>query len=240
MALLARRLPARSEYRPASSSRRKALVRHARPPPWRARASRSLKINRCRVRHSRRTPPPGVLTSSAPMRRRRGRYRSLASEFEIPYVETLHGMHAFFDAPWISQAIERRNAAEAVRIRKVASVIAVSELVRQQYLAISPEIEPARVVTVPNGVEISRVPHLDPARCRDWLGLDRSAFLFVSLARYSPQKNTYGLISAFDEVAAAYPEAHLLIAGRPGLWSLPTSGRATSRRAAGPRTHTST
>ena len=139
----------------------------------------------------------------------------LASEFEIPYVETLHGMHAFFDAPWASQAIESRNASEALRSRKVASVIAVSELVREQYLAISPEIEPARVVTVPNSIESSRVPYLDPAKCRDWLGLQRDEFLFVSLARYSPQKNTYGLISAFDEVADAYPEAHLLMAGRP-------------------------
>ncbi len=145
----------------------------------------------------------------------------LASEFEIPYVETEQGMHAFFDAPWASQAIESRRASEAVRSRKIASVIAVSELVRQQYLAFNPEIESARVVTVPNCIEISRVPYLDPAICRDWLGLHRDEFLFVSLARYSPQKNTYGLISAFDEVVAAYPEAHLLIAGRPDTGTYP-------------------
>jgi glycosyltransferase involved in cell wall biosynthesis len=105
-------------------------------------------------------------------------------------------------------------ASEAMRSRKVASIIAVSELVRQQYLAVNPDIEPARVVTVPNSVNSARIPRLDPAQCRDWLGL-HDEFLFVSLARYSPQKNTYGLISVFDEVAAEYPEAHLLIAGRP-------------------------
>jgi glycosyltransferase involved in cell wall biosynthesis len=145
----------------------------------------------------------------------------LASEFEIPYVETLQGMHAFFDAPWLAEDIESRNAAEAVRSRKIASVIAVSELVRQQYLAVNREIEPARVVTVPNSIEISRVPRLDPARCREWLGLHRDQFLFVSLARYSQQKNTYGLIAAFDEVAAVYPEAHLLVAGRPDSGTYP-------------------
>jgi glycosyltransferase involved in cell wall biosynthesis len=37
--------------------------------------------------------------------------------------------------------------------------------------------------------------------------------LFVSLARYSMQKNIYGMVSAFADVAKARPDAHLLIAG---------------------------
>jgi glycosyltransferase involved in cell wall biosynthesis len=139
----------------------------------------------------------------------------LAAQFGIPYLETLHGSHSFFDAPWMTEDMRSRKvASETSRSRKVASFIAVSELVRQQYLAAHPDIEPTRVVTVPNSVNSARILRLDPALCRDWLGL-RDEFLFVSLARYSPQKNTYGLISAFDEVAAVYPEAHLLITGRP-------------------------
>jgi glycosyltransferase involved in cell wall biosynthesis len=145
----------------------------------------------------------------------------LAAQLGIPYLETLHGMHAFFDADWLPEDEHRRKlAAEAERSRKAAAIIAVSELVREQYLAVNPQIEPARVVTVPNSVESARVPRLDPARCRDWLGL-RDEFLFVSLARHSPQKNPYGLISAFDEVAAEHPRAHLLIAGRPDAGNYP-------------------
>jgi glycosyltransferase involved in cell wall biosynthesis len=41
----------------------------------------------------------------------------------------------------------------------------------------------------------------------------RDEFLFVSLARYVLQKNTFGLVTAFAEVARASPEAHLLLAG---------------------------
>ena len=35
-------------------------------------------------------------------------------------------------------------------------------------------------------------------------------------ARYDSNKNQFGLVSAFDEVAARHPEAHLLMAGRVG------------------------
>jgi glycosyltransferase involved in cell wall biosynthesis len=40
-------------------------------------------------------------------------------------------------------------------------------------------------------------------------------YVFVSLARHCLQKNTYGLVAAFADVAARHPEAHLVIAGRP-------------------------
>lgn len=39
--------------------------------------------------------------------------------------------------------------------------------------------------------------------------------MFVSLARHSLQKNTYGLVAAFEEVAERHPDAYLVIAGRP-------------------------
>jgi glycosyltransferase involved in cell wall biosynthesis len=38
-------------------------------------------------------------------------------------------------------------------------------------------------------------------------------FLFVSLGRYVLQKNTFGLVAAFSDVACTYPEARLLLAG---------------------------
>lgn len=128
----------------------------------------------------------------------------LAARHGVAYVDTLHGMHSFFGADW---------GQEAIRSAGISRVIAVSELVRQQYLAGNPTIDPERVVTVPNSVDERRVPRLDRGRCRDWLHLE-DEFLFVSLARHTLQKNTYGLIAAFAEVAAAHPDAHLLVAGR--------------------------
>jgi len=129
----------------------------------------------------------------------------LAAERGVPYVETLHGMHSFFGADW-----ER----EAVRSQRISRIVAVSELVRRQYLAGNARIDPERVVTVPNSVDPRRLPRLDRDECREWLGLG-DEFLFVSLARHSLQKNNYGLVAAFADVGAAHPDAQLLIAGRP-------------------------
>jgi glycosyltransferase involved in cell wall biosynthesis len=129
----------------------------------------------------------------------------LAARHGVPYVETLHGMHSLFGADWEQ---------ETARSARVARVIAVSELVRQQYLAGNSKIDPQRVITVPNSVDPRRLPRHDRGRCREWLGLD-DQFLFVSLARHTLQKNTYGLLEAFADVAAVHPDAHLLVAGRP-------------------------
>jgi glycosyltransferase involved in cell wall biosynthesis len=129
----------------------------------------------------------------------------LAEDRGTPYVETLHGMHSFFGADW-----ER----EAARSERISRIVAVSDLVRRQYLAGNAAIDPERVVTVPNSVDPRRLPVLDRDRCRAWLGLD-DEFLFVSLARHTQQKNNYGLVAAFADVAEAHGDAHLLVAGRP-------------------------
>ncbi len=128
-----------------------------------------------------------------------------ATELDIPWVETLHGMHMFFHPD--SWGPERQRA------RNIAAQIAVSDLVRRQYLVRNPEYRPDRIVTVPNGLDQRRAGVVDRARARAALGLT-DEFLFVSLARYCLQKNTYGLVSAFAEVAAVRPDVHLLVAGR--------------------------
>jgi glycosyltransferase involved in cell wall biosynthesis len=125
----------------------------------------------------------------------------------VPYVDNLHGMHRLFGADW-------RWHAEAARCGKLSAVVAVSELVRQQYLADNPGFPRGRIVTIPNGVDDERRPPADRARVRDRLGLT-DEYLFVSLARHSLQKNSYGLLTAFGELARHRPQAHLVIAGRP-------------------------
>lgn len=128
-----------------------------------------------------------------------------AAELGIPYVETLHGMHSLFDeAAW---------PREHRRSRLVTGFVAVSDLVRRQYLARNPGFPPERITTIPNGVDHLRIGRADRAGARSSLGL-QGEFLFVSLARYCLQKNTYALVDAFTDVARDQPDAHLLVAGR--------------------------
>lgn len=128
-----------------------------------------------------------------------------ASAVNAPYVETLHGMHTFFNADW---------SKEVERARRIHTFVAVSELVKSQYLHGNPGFPAARAVVIPNGVDAERRQVGDRTLARNALEL-RSEFLFVSLSRYSSQKNTFALVAAFEEVAGMRPQARLAIAGRP-------------------------
>ena len=132
---------------------------------------------------------------------------AVAQQVGVPYVDTLHGIHTLFGADW-------RWHAEAVRGAGLSAVVAVSELVREQYLAGNRDFPPARIVSIPNGVDEERRSGGDRTAARGRLGLT-DEYLFVSLARYCLQKNSYGLLSAFGELARRRPEVHLVIAGRP-------------------------
>jgi glycosyltransferase involved in cell wall biosynthesis len=122
----------------------------------------------------------------------------------VPAIETLHGAHNFLDrAIWPS---------ELQRSQQITGFVAVSELVRRQYLRANPTYPSDRVVTIPNGVDDRHIVQRDRGQARRWLGLG-DEFLFVSLARYVLQKNNFGLVSAFSDVARIYPGARLLLAG---------------------------
>lgn len=129
----------------------------------------------------------------------------IAQRLGVPYVDNLHGMHMHFGADWNAQA---RRAA------KVSAIVSVSELVRQQYLAGNPRFPADRIVTIPNGVDDERRVSGDREAIRARLGLS-DEYLFVSLARHCQQKNSYGLITAFGELARRRPDVHLVIAGHP-------------------------
>ena len=129
---------------------------------------------------------------------------STATASRVPYVETLHGVHTIMDIDW---------QAEQTRSRDVTRFVAVSELVRQQYLAGNPTFPGDRIVTVPNGVDDRRRATVSRAEARRALGLT-DEFVFVSLARYSLQKNSAALVREFHGVAERHPEAHLVLSGR--------------------------
>jgi glycosyltransferase involved in cell wall biosynthesis len=130
---------------------------------------------------------------------------TIAKRVGVPYVDTLHGPYQLFNAHW---------RAESERSAGISAIIAVCELVRQQYLAKNRNFPPDRIVTIPNGVDNERRSGGDRATIRGRLGLS-DEYLFVSLARYCLQKNPYGLLNAFGELAPYRPEVHLVLAGRP-------------------------
>jgi len=127
-----------------------------------------------------------------------------AVKLSIPCIETLHGMHLLFDTNW---------SQEAERSKRLARIVSVSELLREQYLKGNPHFPSDRIVTIPNGVDLNRRPLRQREAARASLGI-KEEFLFVSLGRHCMQKNSYGLVSAFEEVAAQHRDAHLVIAGR--------------------------
>lgn len=128
----------------------------------------------------------------------------VATRLGVPAAAALHGMHDLF--PLTAAEVAEWSA-------KLVGVVAVSELVRREYLSKSPELDAKKAVVIPNGVDPSKIARIDPAAARRALGL-KDEVLFVSLSRHCLQKNTYALVSAFEEVVATIPGAHLLIAGR--------------------------
>jgi glycosyltransferase involved in cell wall biosynthesis len=133
---------------------------------------------------------------------------SQLAELDVPVVETVHGLHGLFDGDM---------TAEAARLRQVARLVTVSDLLRQQYLGRVPGLRPEDVVAIPNGCLAGRSrgasPAIDRKRARQWLGVGDEP-LVVSLGRFALQKNAFGLLSAFDQAARRCP-ATLLVAGRP-------------------------
>jgi glycosyltransferase involved in cell wall biosynthesis len=121
----------------------------------------------------------------------------------VPMVETLHGMHTIFSAE--DRQLERRGAL-------LEGVVAVSELVRQQYLARCRALPEARTTTIPNGVHSSRLQRDWRPEMRRALGVE-GRHLFVSLARHCMQKNTYGLVDAFCDFVERGGDADLVVAG---------------------------
>jgi glycosyltransferase involved in cell wall biosynthesis len=127
-----------------------------------------------------------------------------ASDARVPVVETLHGIPTPISTNWRE---------ERQRSKFVTCFVAVSELVRRQYLSGNPSYSDSAVITIPNAFNQTHRPLVNRPRARAWLGLN-DEFLFLSLGRHTVQKNAYGLVWAFSEVAENNPKAHLLIAGR--------------------------
>jgi glycosyltransferase involved in cell wall biosynthesis len=147
---------------------------------------------------------PDVISAHAPPEW----FLEAACALSIPVVETLHGVPTPIGTDWRK---------EISRSRGITTLVAVSELVRRQYLRGNPGFAQDAIITIPNAFNVMHRPAINRVQARTWLGLN-DEFLFLSLARHVLQKNAYGLVAAFSDVARAIPRAHLLIAGRADDW----------------------
>lgn len=109
----------------------------------------------------------------------------------------------------------------------VAGVVAVSEAVRTEIVAIG--VAPERVHVIHDGVDPGRFEGLDEERgeARAALGLQPQDIVLLSAASLRPRKGQGPLLRAFAAVAERFPQAQLVLAGEGGdAQALATESRA--------------
>lgn len=90
-------------------------------------------------------------------------------------------------------------------------VIAVSEAEREFLLRLG--LDPLRVTTAGNGLELSLYPLRDKFACRQRLGIPREAFVMLFLGRQVKYKGIAPTLNAFITLKAQHPSLYFLIIG---------------------------
>ena len=106
----------------------------------------------------------------------------------------------------------RRNRARRTLAPLVSRFVTVSDDLRGWLIEVV-GIPAHKVMTIRNGVDLSRFGHLEryPARLR--LGLPGDSVVIGTVGRLDPVKDQAALVRAFATVAASHPDALLVIAG---------------------------
>lgn len=100
-------------------------------------------------------------------------------------------------------------------IRRADAVVAVAEAIRQETLALF-DLDPTRVVTIPNGVDPSRVQGGDRSEARSDLGLAHDALVVLSLGSLSWEKDPLAALEASARARAADDSVlHLFVGSGP-------------------------
>ena len=132
-------------------------------------------------------------------------FLEVANGLGIPVIETIHSSYIWLNSD------EWKN--ERRRSRYFSQAITTSQTALRFYSRWNHYIHPEWLEIVPNGVDPQ---HLGiPARslARQELGLADTDFLFLNIASYDGVKNQLGILSAFDALAARFPQARLICAG---------------------------
>lgn len=119
-------------------------------------------------------------------------------------VHTVHGLHA--QEPWWGPT-EKRLAATLTD-----QVVGVSPAL-SDYLTNRCGVPSRKVVTLSNGVDLSRFGGTEPMPLREELGLASGAFIFGTVARLAPVKNLDLGIAALPQLVSQGVDAHFVLAG---------------------------
>ena len=133
--------------------------------------------------------------------------------YGIPHVITAHSLEPL--RPWKADQLgggyQISSWVEKSAYESADAIIAVSDGMRADVLAAYPKVDPAKVVTIRNGVDVDRFkPSFDPALLAE-LGLTSRFALFVG--RITRQKGLAHLLRAWQKVPAEY--GLILAAGTP-------------------------
>jgi teichuronic acid biosynthesis glycosyltransferase TuaC len=132
----------------------------------------------------------------------------LSSVFGVPFTMTLRGNEPKHSRSWPSRSLM------AFALRRAARIFTVSERLRQ--LALDFGADPARVRTVPNGIDIDVFGPRDQTLCRLKHNLPLDRPLILSAGALVERKGHHRVIEALASLRAGGAAAELVIAGGPG------------------------
>ena len=145
-------------------------------------------------------------------------YANMAGHFGsllhgVPHVITAHSLEPL--RPWKADQLgggyQISSWAEKSAYESADAIIAVSDGMRADVLAAYPNVDPAKVVTIRNGVDVDRFkPTADPGLLNE-LGISGRYAIFVG--RITRQKGLAHLLRAWQNVPAEY--GLVLAAGSP-------------------------
>ena len=140
-------------------------------------------------------------------------YGTLASIIagRIPVISHVHGLSR-------TRSLTRRVANWAI-LKSVQRIIAVSESVRRDVMKTNWQIDPSKVVTVKNCIDLQMIDNIKVSRkeARLRLGLPEDAIVFGTVGRLALTKGQSYLIEAFARVREYLPGSRLVIMGQGPL-----------------------
>lgn len=109
----------------------------------------------------------------------------------------------------------KRRFANWILFRRVRKIIAVSESVRRDVLDSNWRLDPAKVVTVLNGIDFSLIDGVSLGRqeIRSQWGIEHDTIVFGTIGRLTDTKGHAYLLDAFASLPGNMPQARLIIIG---------------------------
>jgi len=133
----------------------------------------------------------------------------------IPLVVTAHDALAWDHPEWLTRAnVLRQRAALAPALRRAGAVLTPSEHARGRLVA-RLGLRPERVHVTPWGVDAAFSPGPRPEELLEGLGVGGTPYV-LTVGTLQPRKNVEALLRAFEALAAAGAEHHLVVVGARG------------------------